>query len=299
MEDMLYLFTSHHTGTHFARMLLETHPQISVCVDLARHIGASLDPSYVTANRAWTPNNDPNELALREALLKVCRGDSTTYFKRCMDCYLTGYMMNTPGVPFRETNNALLERARQLEFREDYGIDIFPKHPSYYFFHGHCDMAFAELKIPRKIRTVTTVRHPLSAILSSLKRGEVDTIPHQLFAFEYFQNMPECFKLCVDLWNGKPAELLRVFDSLGLTPAHASVAFASLSPRVNRTIRPDQAKPHHNYDVRRNLDKALDEAEVMLAQGKLHEVLRPYWDDLRKKNLLPGFEKLGYDFAGL
>jgi hypothetical protein len=140
---------------------------------------------------------------------------------------------------------------------------------------------------------------PVEGLLSSLKRGGPHAVADQMFAFKYLQEMPGAFKVCVDLCSGKAGELLKIFDWLGLTPANNSVAFASASPKVNRTLAPGEPVPRHNDTKRLNFDGELDEAEAWLENGNLHAILRPYWEALRSQGVVKRYEELGYDFHGL
>ena len=73
-QDLIALLTPQHTGTHFARMLLESHSRIAFCVKESRRIDADQRPGYRLTGDGDGPRGSPNETMLDSYVVRHFHG---------------------------------------------------------------------------------------------------------------------------------------------------------------------------------------------------------------------------------
>ncbi len=295
MDRLIFLFTPQHTGTHFLRMLLESHRNIDFCVFEDCRIPVDLRHDYVCRGEGVEPSSDPRERLLQDYVGDYYRGAITADdFFRCLDCFGANRIEASPAF----TRRQLLARRRIQEFREDLGIELEPKDPLFRLFHGHCGPAYAGRPFSgTEFRLVVTVRHPLLSIISILRR-DPDILNDFLFALEFVFQL-DAFFFCTDLWQNDEPRLLSVFPHLALTPGEPSIRYVRQRPVINRTLAPGEPHPAHNFRYQRTMDpglaRALDDAKrLLLEENRVHDLLKPYWDELVRRGLTAHYARLGY-----
>jgi hypothetical protein len=141
----IFLLTPQHTGTHYTRMLLESHPAIGWCIQEDRKVdGVRLD-SLFFAGLAGEVD---------------------------FDCVLAR---------FEEANGRRLEDARRREFGE-WGVPVPAKGGCRRLFHAHLKQTFRGQDLAG-LQIVVSVRHPLLAVITALRRGS--NLDDLFFALEY------------------------------------------------------------------------------------------------------------------
>jgi len=295
MEQLIFLFTPQHTGTHFARMLLESHRHIDFCIFEDARIPVDLRRDYICRGEGVEPGSDPRERLLEYYVRDYYRGAITAAeFFRCLDCYAANRIEAAPAF----TRGQLLARHRRQEFRQDLGIELEPKQPLYRLFHGHCGPDYAGYSFcGKEFRLVVTVRHPLLSILSILRR-DPKVLDDFLFALEFVFQLDAFFSR-TDLWQNDEPRLLGVFSHLGLTPGAPTLQYVGQRPVINRTLSAGEPHPVHNFRYQRamapGLARTLDDAKRLLTEeNRVHDLLRPCWDELVRRGLFEHYERLGY-----
>jgi len=170
------------------------------------------------------------------------------------------------------------------EARELY-IEIPEKHVEYELVHSHATgMTHWYPSLP----TIVTIRDPLLAVISALRRGEPD-LPEDIIAG--IRNVAdkdgECFYFCVDLWEGQRDLALRLFSHLGLTATQEIHQYLSL-------WRTQNSAELHEHLI---LDKSEELAEARrwaMERKGVHPAVASWVEKIREARLQSFYERLGY-----
>ena len=233
-EHIIFLLTPQHTGTHFARMLLESHSRVSYCVNESCRIDHECKPDYILTKNGVGPFGTPNERMLEECVVNHFQGTMTEldFINRLRYCKSLHSEMSGGRTVYEECG---LASERQFALT---GIAPREKHPCYQLFHGHCGSRYRGASFNKtRFKIVVTIRHPLLSVISAMRRTDDPTVAQELLtAYELVLAIPSAFILCVDLWQDQPHQFLEVLPFLGLNIEEATSEFVRLRPRVNETI---------------------------------------------------------------
>jgi hypothetical protein len=208
-SDLIHLLTPQHTGTHFCRILMETHPDISACVYAA--MLKENDQAFKIAER-----------------------------------YFQGQAGLGEWADFARSQLTAREQELDIRVRADFGdlnVRVAEKtHPAYLLYHSHINRrlmkgASAESSRFTHHKTVVTLRDPLLAIISALRRTNNGVQSAQIIvqAIQFASAMPNAFFFCTDLWRRDSEKALSLFDYLGLKPVAEARLLLAASPTVNGT----------------------------------------------------------------
>jgi hypothetical protein len=308
MKDIIILFTPMHTGTHFVRMLLESHPEIGVAIGEDYRINSAFATNYVLAGNGmgWLdPAIDANrdrssERMLMEYFRDILRGEID---KKAFQVALEFWQMSRSEnkLPLRNGEHHVIRN--RAEFQE-LGIDLAPKQERYLLFRGHChEYAGCDLsKLTSAFKVVVTVRHPLLSILTAMRRNP--PLRHEGLIDSFIQGMscifslPDAFVFCTDLWRGRLNMMESVFTYLDLPPAPASQKYLAMSPTVNNTVAIGEKHRLHNYclefEHEAGFMNSLRQASEMVLRGECPALLEPHWTTIKDAGLLPHYKRLGY-----
>ncbi len=311
MNDAIILFTPTHTGTHFARMLLESHSEISTAIGEDYWIDADFRPNYTLAGRGmgW---HDPtirsgrdrgSERMLREYILDFIEGRiEKSRFVAALGYWQT--ISSERKLPLRNREHHLAQVAN--EFAE-VGVRLSPKREQYLLYRAHCHRVDATRHLARLTKNfpvVVTVRHPLRAILTIMRREprehHAGLIEDLLIALRVVLNMTSAYRVCVDLRPDEPERLADVFRFLGLSVEEQTRRFLAARPCINKTVAPGEKAATHNVCLEAahasDFARTLSEARDALDRREMHPILRPHWKRAGELGLPPLLEESGYVF---
>lgn len=311
-KHVVVLFTPRHTGTHFVRMLLESHPAISTAIGEDYRVHSELQLNYVLAGRGFgheDPNLHPDHDRSSEPMLldffhAFLRGEvDKSYFLEAVGYWQFASSQRTLPRNHREHHLANV----MLEFRE-LGIELAPKKEQYLLYRGHCHQEHIRYDLARltnEMPVVATIRHPLRSILTILRRepqaSHEAVIEDYIAACRCTLSLQKAFLFCTDLWQSAPSKMRSLFDFLGLSVADATEQFLSLRPKVNRTMSKHDRHGQHNYCLEfEHSPEFLGEisvASALLDGNIVHPLLIPYMSRIESTGLIPSYEALGYRFA--
>ncbi|MBI2477354.1 MAG: hypothetical protein HYV60_01490, partial [Planctomycetia bacterium] len=136
--------------------------------------------------------------------------------------------------------------------------------------------------------TVVSIRDPLLAIISSLRRGGTDAAENILAGFRFLSSgQDDCFFFCVDQWQTHRERALELLSYLDLEPTQEMYDYLACWPS------PNAAEAHEHLIV----DKSPELAEarrLALQNGQVHSVMEPWAERLRAAGLQGFCESLGY-----
>lgn len=279
--DLVFLLTPQHTGTHFARMLLESHSKVSFCVSEHWRIDAERRPGYRLTGRVTGPGRARNEVMLDDEAIRHFHGqalesdfvDSVHY---CLSQLL--------GAPEARTVRDEIERRSRDQFKI-IGMQPAAKRPRYLLFQGHSGHKYHYARFDdSRFKFVVTLRHPLLSVISSLRRtNNPDVARDLLHGLAIALSIPNAFFMCVDLWEHEPSRYLDVFGFLALEQEEMPARYVELRPRINETIsrdrRPSLLQEPDNRQADDSTLAELQEARHMLLEGRMHPMLRE-WEHL-------------------
>lgn len=296
---LIFLLTPQHTGTHFVRMLLETHSRISFGVPESRRIDRSLRPGYRLAGNGVGPEGPENEGMLDEYAVRRFHGELTAdQFLRCITYCLSQRAQTTADRTVYEE----LKRIAVKDFRI-LGLELPEKDPAYLLFHGHCGPKYELASFADSAqKLVVTLRHPLLAVLSALRRtNDPEVARNILCAFDLVLRIPRAHFFCVDLAEHDTERALEVFSYLDLEPEDLARNFLEKSPHVNRTITAD-LKPSSVEEREstvadpRTLEQLRAARQLLLEEGRIAPVLAEWWKAAQALQLPARLRSFGYDF---
>ncbi|MBN8625805.1 MAG: hypothetical protein J0M17_09975 [Planctomycetes bacterium] len=287
--SLIYLLTPQHTGTHFTRMLLETHPEISLGVAESRRIDGEMRPDYCPSGNGHGPHGTANERMLDEFAVRCMRGalEPAEFVRRVEYCL----RQRSHAPPPRSFAEQLAATARH-DFGQ-LGLELPPKTPRYLLFHGHAGPKLRGVDFSAcPFQFVVTLRHPLLAVISALRRTNDPQVAEDLLqAFDIVLDIRQAGFVCVDQTERLPADAERVFAMLNLTPHEATRRYLSAGPAVNRTIsrarRPTSLEEQESAAAEPATLAALADARQRLLDGRgIHPVL-DRWSALTAELKLP------------
>jgi hypothetical protein len=293
-RDLVFLLTPQHTGTHFARMLLEAHPQIAFCVVESRRIDMERRAGYSLAEDGDGPNGRPNECMLDHCVVRHFHGEISA------DDFVASvqYCLGQRTTRFSSVQDDI-ERLSRAQFRT-IGITPAEKQPKFLLFHGHAGPKYENASFGNsRFKFVITLRHPLLSVISALRRTNNPAVARSLLqAYSIVLTIPHAFFICVDLWHSEPSRFLHVFDFLGLTPDLTCKQYAQLRPQINATVsRRDDASVLQQQEYSAAHDKTLDDLKVarrMLLEGEIHPILHEWLRLARDLGLDVAMRRFGY-----
>ncbi|MBN8626905.1 MAG: hypothetical protein J0M17_15600, partial [Planctomycetes bacterium] len=274
--SLIYLLTPQHTGTHFTRMLLETHPEISLGVAESRRIDCNMRPDYCPSGNGHGPHGAANERMLDDFAVRCLRGElePVEFVRRVAYCL----RQRSHAPPPRSFAEQLAATARH-----DFGLlglELPAKSPRYLLFHGHAGPKLRGVEFGAcPFRFVVTLRHPLLAVVSALRRTNDPQVAENLLqAFDLVLDIPTAAYVCVDHPQCLPEAVERLFAGLNLTPHEVTRRYLSAAPAVNRTIsrerRPNSLEELESAAVDPTALAALAEARAWLLEGQgIHPLL--------------------------
>lgn len=297
-RQLIYLLTPQHTGTHFARLLLETHPQISFGIAESRRIDRQLRVDYRLFGNGVGRQGPDNEVMLDDLAVECLEGGMTPedFVRRVTYCR-TQYSQ-TAGTRTMEAEFA------RMSLRMFHELDLNPaeKTPRYLLFHGHCGPKHAQARFQQMpFQYVVTLRHPLLSVISSLRRtNDEHAARNILVAFDTVLRIEKARFLCIDLPDRQASDCRRIFASLELSWEPLTERYLQLAPRINRTIETErQASPLEERETLRcslEMLESLREARRMLVDdGRIHPVLTPWVKLARELNLPERLRIYGYN----
>jgi hypothetical protein len=294
-REIVFLMTPQHTGTHFCRMLLETHPRISPC------LAAGNFPVHKEEQSAM------NFLSGRCTL------------QEWKDAFS------------RRLGQIGAQKFDEAEgFFNEFSIRIEPKpDPTHFLFHDHIHPPYVHRGFRmdtgnfERIKIVTAVRDPLLSVISALRRTPkgVEKSALILRGILFASRLTNVFHFCTDLWKDSPEKALGVFSYLGLDTPSAAREYLKKYPVINHTqstaplagfltklsrqpMSLMQAGSENVPEPHNELYPALDESvlkelrdarELLVKKKKIHPVIRPWADVLRRNTEFEAFyRKLGY-----
>lgn len=276
---LIYLLTPQHTGTHFTRMLLETHPEIAFGVAESRRIDCGLRPDYRPSGNGNGPAGTENERMLDEFAVRCLRNElgAEEFIRRVTYC-LGQWSHAAPRRSFYEQLAGVARHDFAL-----LGLELSPKSPRYLLFHGHAGPKLAGVKIDAcPFRFVVTLRHPLLAVISALRRTANPQVAEDLLcAFDLVLNISNACFLCVDRPQSLPESVDELLCALGLTPHDATRRYLAAVPQINRTV-PNSVKPSSLEETESSVadPQALaalrDAREQLIHEQRIHPVLKPW-----------------------
>jgi len=171
------------------------------------------------------------------------------------------------------------KEARELD------IQIPEKHVEYDLVHSH---AMTTTHWYPSLPTVVTIRDPLLAVISALRRGEPELTDDIIAGIRYVADKNgECFYFCVDLWEGRRDLALRLFSYLGVTATQEIHQYLSQWPIQNSAER-------HEHLI---LDKSEELAEARrwaMERKGVHPAVASWAEKIREARLQSFYERLGY-----
>lgn len=295
MMRPILLYTGIHTGTHFAKMLLQMHSRVDFCamdndiVDLARQPGYAVEPPGHTRPALRVPPG--GETVFGDLVLRWLRGELPTEEMVAYYGHWRSGMRLGPGVASPGRRRQAREIRRSLD---EFGLRPVTKSArSRPLLHDHMrahhvGCSYAGLQ---EADVVVTLRHPLLTVLSVRRiASDKDSDIWQFWhCFEHCWNLPGLHYLPID----RPADHAALLRRLGLPPEDRFLAAAEINPAINRTT---EAKARG--DPRRLDPELLRAKRMLIEENKLHPLLRPYWNHCRRMQFLRLFEFFGYDFSG-
>jgi len=296
-SSLIYLLTPQHTGTHFTRMLLETHPEISLGVAESRRVDCEMRPDYCPFGNGQGPHGAANERMLDDFAVRCLCGEleQAEFIRRVAYC-------------LRQRSHALSPRtfAEQLAAtaRHDFGLldlELPAKSPRYLLFHGHAGPKLRGVDFRQvSFRFVVTIRHPLLAVVSALRRTNDPQVAENLLqAFDLVLDIPEAAYICVDQRRRLPAAVEQLFAGLDLTPHEVTRRYLSAAPSVNRTIsrerRPTSLEELESAAADATTLAALADARDRLLDGRgIHPLLERWATRAAELKLPERMARFGY-----
>ena len=164
-------------------------------------------------------------------------------------------------------------------------ITIPPKQIESHLIHSHADRTtYWYPSLP----TVVSIRDPLLAIISGLRRGGTDAAENILGGFRFLASgQDDCFFFCVDQWQSHRERALELLAYLDLEPTQEIYDYLACWPS------PNAAEAHEQLI----LDKSPELAEarrLSLQEGQVHPMVEPWAERLRAAGLQRFCESLGY-----
>ena len=119
-----------------------------------------------------------------------------------------------------------LNEARRL------GIALPPKQVEFDLVHTHCGRRFTAFP---ELRTVFTVRDPLPAVITGLRRGGPEAAASIIAGLQFVarQRCEYGFCFCVDLWKQSPDRAMEILAYLQLKPTREIREFLRRWPALN------------------------------------------------------------------
>lgn len=305
-KDIIFLFTPIHTGTHFVRMLLESHPAIGIAIGEDYRVDRKFRPNYVLTGNGKGTVNGPLRQAepmLLEYFKSFLRGNGDgRRFRKAMENWKT--ISSERFWPLSNYDFHLEEVRREFL---GLGITLPPKRERFLLFRGHCHqeyLAYDLSKLKERFHLVVTIRHPLLTILTILRRHlpsswESD-IEDYVSALRCVFSIENAFVFCTDLWQETPDKMESLLMFLGLQNQSATKEFLSTRPYVNKTVaKADTIRDKiycFEYEHPPELLTTLSDAKRLLVENRLHPLLIPYWERIEHSGTLQHFERFGYRF---
>ncbi|MDZ4847680.1 MAG: hypothetical protein SGI77_00155 [Pirellulaceae bacterium] len=306
-QNVIILFTPIHTGTHFVRMLLESHPAIAPAIEEDFRVDRRFRPDHVLkGNGKGAKKNDYNretEPMVVEYFRGFLRGASNGEdFQKVLAYWHTISAQTTSHF---NNHDFHLNRAKKL-FKE-FRIPFVPKTEEFLLYRGHAHENYLNydlLRLENRFPLVVTIRHPLYTILTILRRHMTETwesnINDYFAALKCVFSFSKAFVFCTDLWQATPEKMEGLLPFLGLTLHDSTRRYISLRPRINHTVTNQESNRTRNFVIEKahapSLIAKLAEAKDQLQHNRLHPCLAPYWKRICDLNLVEPFERHGYQF---
>ena len=298
-DQLVFLLTPQHTGTHFARLLLECHSRMAFCITESRRIDQEQRPNYRLAGNGDGPCGPPNERMLDDYITDHLHGGSTaaTFVSKMRYCMSQRTERFGDRTVYEHVGRAATMDLSRL------GIHLPEKQPSYLLFQGHCGPKYQQAAFDRSEFTfIVTLRHPLLAVISALRRAPDLVVAHNILAaYDIVLGLQRAYFLCTDLWQQQPARFLEVFPFLNLPIEDAPRQYVSLLPKVNETIPRGDLPPSSFQEAEqegadaRGLEILREAKELWLRQRVVHASLSDWWRRIRQLQLLERMRPFGYE----
>ena len=243
----IYLCTPLHSGTHFLRVLLELHPQVSFWkCGRTQVAGKSLGE--------WHKLHHEGSISFGELLRLGVRCE--------------------PDLP---------EWTRQEVAK--LGLSIPEKHVEFDLVHKH---ALHTTPWYPSLPTVVSVRDPLLAVISALRRSGTESAEAIVAGMSFLATKrDECFLFCVDQWQSHRQRALELLSYLALEPTQEIYDYIARWPSPNAA----EAHEHRIQDK----SAALSEARrLALEEKQIHPIVAMWARRLQQAGLQEFFESLGY-----
>jgi hypothetical protein len=305
-NNLIILFTPVHTGTHFVRMLLESHPAIGASIGEDYRIDRKFRPNHILSGSGTGSKDDhkrQDEPMLLEFFRNMLKGNGTEQaFLEALEYWQT---ISSEEIRPRKNYDYHLHEV-VCRFRR-LGITLAAKREQFLLYRGHCHreyLAYDFSTLAKRSRLVTTIRNPLLSILTILRRQEPSRwkgdVDDYLAALQCIFSLENAFIFCTDLWQQMPEKMETLFLFLGLQIAPNTETYLAIRPVINKTREKSDRYGDMNCCLKHEnptqFHAMLSEAKQQLADNKLHTFLVPYWNQIRSSGLIPHFEKHGYQF---
>jgi hypothetical protein len=188
-----------------------------------------------------------------------------------------------------ETVYQHLERVRTARFA-DFGLKLQTKAPRYTFVVGHCWTPHRLSRLERTcFKTVVTLRHPLLAVISALRRKRGTRQAHDILnGFDAVLRLHNVHFVCVDLWQHMVDRYQPLFKFLGLRLDGPTQQFIRLNPTVNGTV----CSQHVSLARWQRLGEARD---MLINDGRIHPSVAGWWSVIQQQSWIKKLRMFGYD----
>lgn len=292
----IFLYTGIKTGTIFTRTLLETHPGVGWCLMENLRLDRALQPGFCLPGGTFlrkTPDLQETETVLAEFVQNWICGDLATQELLRVFYHWERELQLAEPAGKHQTPAELVAATSKRRCRDVFGWKAAPKDPgARRFFHEHVRGGNHRdrWRNLQAVDVVFTARHPLATVASILQRVGPSAVWDFWGQLDLLYDLPGLIWFPVDLPGGHG----RLIQRLGLPPHQAFERAALANPAVNATTLSPKPGRYESPAVDRN--QALVQAKQLLAAGRLHPILAPWWRSLRQYRFLRAYEALGYDF---
>jgi FkbM family methyltransferase len=165
------------------------------------------------------------------------------------------------------------------------GLQLPTKHVEYDLVQAH---ALDNTPWYPTLPTVVTVRDPLLAIISGLRRDGNDRAESILAGVKFLANKQgECFYFCVDQWHRHRERALELMSYLDLEPTQEIYDYIAQWPSPN-------AAEAHEHLIQDDSEELAEARRLALEDRQVHHVVETWAQRLREAGLQAFYESLGY-----